>query len=133
MTGQFDGKVVLITGAARGQGRNHAVAFARQGANAILVDVCTDIPSTGYAGATRADLDETVRLVEEAGGKTSAHVVDVRDHAALNKAVDEGVAALGVVDIVVANAGVNQNGGGLLDTPQEVWQELIDINLTGVF
>src|SRR4051794_21429077 len=102
MAGRFEGKVVLITGAARGQGRNHAVAFAREGADLILTDVCTDIVSTGYVGATRADLAETERLVDEAGGKTSTHVVDVRDHVGLNAAVDEGVAALGVVDIVIA-------------------------------
>ncbi|HVU73746.1 MAG TPA: mycofactocin-coupled SDR family oxidoreductase [Mycobacteriales bacterium] len=133
MAGRFEGKVVLITGAARGQGRNHAVAFAREGADLVLVDVCQDIPSTGYVGATRGDLAETERLVNEAGGKTSTHVVDVRDHVALNDGVDDAVAALGVVDVVIANAGVNQGMGGLLDTPQEVWQELIDINLTGVF
>jgi SDR family mycofactocin-dependent oxidoreductase len=133
MTGRFEGAVVLVTGAARGQGRSHATAFAREGADLILVDVCRDIPLTGYPGASRADLAETERLVNEAGGKTSTHVVDVRDHEALNAAVDEGVASLGPVGIVIANAGVNQNGGGILDTPQDVWQDVLDINLTGVF
>lgn len=131
--GLFDGKVVLITGAARGQGRSHAVRFAQEGADVIATDACIDISATGYPGATPEELDETKRLVEAEGRSCFARIVDVRDHPGMYAAVDEGSAELGVVDIVIANAGISGDDMGILATSYDVWREVIDINLSGVF
>jgi len=133
MTGLVAGKVALITGAARGQGRAHAVRLAEHGADIIAVDVCQPIETIPYAGATEADLAETVRLVEKFDRRVEARQVDVRDFDALQAAVDEGVAALGRLDVVVANAGVM----GLLlkawELSEEDWDVTIGVNLTGVW
>ena len=131
--GLFDGKVVLITGAARGQGRSHAVRFAQEGADVLATDVCADIPATGYPGATLEDLEDTKRLVEREGRRCVTRVVDVRDHAGMAAAVDEGSAELGVVDVVVANAGIAGQDYGVQATTYDVWREVVDINLNGVF
>ncbi len=130
--GRFAGKVAFITGAARGQGRAEAVKFAREGADIIAVDICADFASTPYPGATRADLDETVRLVEEAGGKIAATVADVRDYAGLSAALQAGVEQFGRLDIVIANAGIC-SGRMSWEISAEQWQETIDVNLTGTF
>jgi (+)-trans-carveol dehydrogenase len=133
MTGLVAGKVALITGAARGQGRAHAVRLAEQGADIIAVDVCQPIETIPYDGATEADLAETVRLVETFDRRVEARQVDVRDFGALKAAVDEGVLALGQLDIVVANAGVM----GLLlkawELSEQDWNVTIGVNLTGVW
>jgi len=133
MTGLVAGKVALITGAARGQGRAHAVRLAEQGADIIAVDVCQPIETIPYDGATKADLAETVRLVERFDRRVEARQVDVRDFDALKAAVDEGVAALGKLNVVVANAGVM----GLLlkawELSEEDWDVTIGVNLTGVW
>jgi SDR family mycofactocin-dependent oxidoreductase len=133
MTGLVSGKVALITGAARGQGRAHAVRLAEHGADIIAVDVCQPIETIPYEGATEADLAETVRLVEGFDRRVEARQVDVRDFDALQAAVDEGVAALGRLDVVVANAGVM----GLLlkawELSEEDWDVTIGVNLTGVW
>lgn len=131
--GLFEGKVVLITGAARGQGRSHAVRFAQEGADVIATDVCTDIAATGYPGATPEDLEETKRLVEAAGRACVARVVDVRDHAGMTQAVEQGTAALGIIDVVIANAGISGDDMGILATSYDVWKQVVDINLSGVF
>jgi (+)-trans-carveol dehydrogenase len=131
--GLFDGKVVLITGAARGQGRSHAVRFAQEGADVVALDACIDIPSTRYPGATPADLSETARLVEAAGQRCFSRIVDVRDHAAMTDAVETSTDELGVADIVIANAGINGDDFGIQATSYDVWREVIDINLSGVF
>lgn len=107
---KLDGQVAFITGAARGQGRAHAVAMAREGADIIAVDICRQLNSVGYAMSTSEDLAETVSLVEGLGRRIVATEVDVRDGAALQKVFDEGVAALGPVTIVVANAGIGPGG-----------------------
>lgn len=104
--GQVQDKVVFITGAARGQGRAHAVRLAEEGADIIAVDICEDLDSVGYPLGSRADLDETVRLVEKLGRRIVAVAADVRDAAALKAAVDEGVERLGRLDAVVAQAGI---------------------------
>jgi SDR family mycofactocin-dependent oxidoreductase len=106
MAGQFEGKVALITGAARGQGRSHAVRFAEEGADILAVDVCEQIESVGYPMATREDFDETVNLVEKTGRRIVAEQVDVRDFDRLKIAVANGVAELGRMDFVLANAGI---------------------------
>jgi len=129
---RVDGKVAFITGVARGQGRAHAIKLAEEGANIIGVDICAPVESAPYEMASREDLDETVRLVEEAGGKMVARVADVRDLAALTAAVDEGVEQFGRLDIILGNAGVCTYGAmSTMDEAQ--WQEMMDIDLTGVW
>jgi len=130
--GRVDGKVALITGAARGQGRSHAIRLAEEGADIIAVDICTDLDTTGYAGATSEDLDITTKLVEELDRRIIARQVDVRDSAGLTAVVDEAVAELGHIDIVLGNAGICSFGLSW-ELSDEVWQEMIDINLTGVW
>ncbi|WP_431236481.1 mycofactocin-coupled SDR family oxidoreductase [Mycolicibacterium aichiense] len=106
MTGKLDGKVAFITGAARGQGRAHAIAMAREGADIIAVDICRDIPSNPYPLATPDDLSETERSIKETGRRVLARVADVRERHELRDAVEAGVADFGTIDIVVANAGI---------------------------
>ncbi|HET7615146.1 MAG TPA: mycofactocin-coupled SDR family oxidoreductase [Gemmatimonadaceae bacterium] len=130
--GRVQGKVAFISGAARGQGRSHAVALAREGANIIATDLCAPVASAPYDMGSREDLDETVRLVEEAGGKIIARVADVRDLAAMTAAVDEGIEAFGRLDIILGNAGVCTYGD-LATMDEAKWQEMIDIDLTGVW
>lgn len=130
--GKLDGKVAFITGAARGQGRSHAVRFAEEGANIIGVDVSRQIETVPYATAQPGDMEETVRQVEAAGGRMLASEVDVRDLAGLAKAADDGVAELGRIDIVIANAGINSMAP-TLEMDEATWQTMIDINLTGVW
>jgi NAD(P)-dependent dehydrogenase (short-subunit alcohol dehydrogenase family) len=102
----LEGKVAFITGAARGQGRSHAVALAERGVDIIAVDLCEDIDTVSYALASSADLNETVRLVEEQHRRIVAYRTDVRDLDALSAALDRGVEELGRLDIVLANAGI---------------------------
>lgn len=130
--GRIEGKVAFVTGAARGQGRSHAIKLAEEGANIIGVDICAPVASAPYAMGSREELDETVRLVEAAGGKMVAKVADVRDLAALAEAVDEGVAMFGRLDIILANAGVCTYGD-LATMDEGKWQEMLDIDLTGVW
>ena len=127
----LEGKVAFITGAARGQGRSHAVRLARQGADILGVDICADTPSIDYPNATRADLDETAQLVEAEGRKVVALQADVRDLAGLQKAFDDGMSSLGRVDIVLANAGIVRLGDG--GDPAAVWGDIIGTNLTGAW
>ena len=132
MSGRVHGKVVFITGAARGQGRAHAVRFATEGANVIAVDVCAPIDGVPVDPATEEDLRETVAAVEAAGGKIVAQKADVRDSAALAQAVQAGLAHFGRLDVVIANAGTAWFGRALEQTDEQ-WQTIIDINLTGVW
>jgi SDR family mycofactocin-dependent oxidoreductase len=131
--GRFEDKVVLITGAARGQGRAHARRFAAEGANVIAVDVCAPVlPDVGYPPATEEDLAETGRLVEQAGRGCVARVADVRDQTALDDAVAEGLDRFGRLDVVVANAGV-ASYHLTWEVPEEHWATVLDVNLTGVW
>jgi SDR family mycofactocin-dependent oxidoreductase len=129
---RFEGKVALITGAARGQGRAEAVRLASEGADIIAVDICRTLVSTHYDGATRADLNETARLVEAQDRRIVATEADVRDFAALSGAVTDGVAELGRLDVVVANAGICSATMSWKITLEQ-WEETIGVNLTGVF
>jgi len=129
---RLQGKVAFVTGAGRGQGRAEAVRLAAEGADIIAVDNCADAASTAYAGSTEADLAETVRLVEDLDRRIVATKVDVRDLDGLIEAVRAGVATLGRLDIVVANAGICSAAMSWEITPEQ-WQETIDTNLTGVF
>ena len=130
---RLDGKVAFITGAARGQGRSHAIRLAQEGADIIAIDVCEDIAGTPYAGATEADLAETVRLVEALDRRIVASKADVRDFGQLKQAVDDGVAQLGRLDIVSANAGVLTTMSPTDELSEEAWSDMIDINLSGVW
>jgi (-)-trans-carveol dehydrogenase len=136
MAGRMEGKVAFITGAARGQGRSHAVRLAKEGADVIAVDICAPIDSVTpdfYAGATPEDLAETVRQVEALDRRIVARQADVRDVGALQTAVDEGVAELGRLDAVVANAGIFTFGTETHKVPEQSWQDLMDVNVTGVW
>src|SRR6476659_494465 len=134
MTGRVEGKVAFITGAARGQGRAHAVRLASEGADIIAVDICKKIDTVDLiAASTPEDLAETADLVKGHNRRIFTAEVDVRDYDALKAAVDNGVEQLGRLDIIVANAGIG-NGGETLDkTSEEDWTEMIDVNLSGVW
>ncbi|BBZ15234.1 mycofactocin-coupled SDR family oxidoreductase [Mycobacterium branderi] len=130
--GRVERKVAFVTGAARGQGRSHALRLAQEGADIIAVDIDEQVETAITPTATADDLAHTVKLVEETGRRIVARTADVRDLTALQDVVAEGVAELGRLDIVVANAGIASSD--LLHTMDErVWQEMIDINLTGVW
>ncbi|EXG81281.1 mycofactocin-coupled SDR family oxidoreductase [Cryptosporangium arvum] len=130
--GQLDGKVAFITGAARGQGRSHALTLAREGADIIAIDLCAQAETVPYPMATPEDLAETVKEVEALDRRIIAAQVDVRDLAGLKAAVDQGVAELGRLDIVLANAGIS-TPAPTLEMDETVWDEMIEINLTGVW
>jgi (+)-trans-carveol dehydrogenase len=134
MTGRVEGKVAFVTGAAHGQGRSHAVRLAQEGADIIAIDVCKPIvQNTTIPAATPEDLAETADLVKGHNRRIFTAEVDVRDYDAMKAAVDTGVEQLGRLDIIVANAGIG-NGGDTLDQCSEHdWQEMIDINLSGVW
>jgi SDR family mycofactocin-dependent oxidoreductase len=130
--GQFAGRVAVVTGGARGQGRSHAVELARQGADIAVVDRCADLSTVTYALATPDDLAETVRLVEAEGRRCIAATADVRELDAMVAFVDRVVDELGSVDILIANAGVSTLGS-IFDMDASQWSETVDVNLTGVF
>jgi len=130
--GRVENKVAFITGAARGQGRAHAVRLAEEGADIIAVDVCAEIPFFSNT-ATPDDLAETVAQVEALGRRIVARQADVRDFDGLRAAVDEGVAELGRLDIVVANAGGSGGYGRAEELSPEGWQATFDVNITGVW
>ncbi len=133
MAGRVEGKVAFITGAARSQGRSHALRLAQEGADIIAVDIAGPVSSIEmYPLATEEDLAETVRQVEALDRRIVATKADVRDTAALKAAVDDGVAQLGRLDIVLANAGVFEIQPAL-EITDDAWREMIDINLTGVW
>lgn len=133
--GNLDGKVAFITGVARGQGRSHAVTLAEQGAAIIGVDICADIASNPYPMASRDELDETVDLVEAAGGKMLGSVADVRDFHAVKSALDAGVEQFGRLDIVLANAGVAPTAfcEVTIEEDLEMWSDAVGVNLVGSF
>ncbi|MBM7460976.1 mycofactocin-coupled SDR family oxidoreductase [Rhodococcus coprophilus] len=128
----FDGRVALVTGAARGQGRAHAVAFAERGADVVLVDRCEDRDVLSYPMATPAELAETARMVEATGRRALVVKADVADRDAMDTAADAAVAEFGRIDIAVANAGVTLMGS-VQQTTTPQWDEVIGSNLTGVF
>ena len=132
MGGRVEGKVAVITGAARGQGRSHALRLAEEGADIIAIDVCANFETIIYDMATEADLEQTRKEVEALGRRIVTAKVDTRDRAGMKAAVDAGVAELGRLDIVVANAGCGSVAPWDKVTPQ-MWQETLDINLTGVW
>ena len=133
--GRLDGKVAFITGAARGQGRSHAVRLAKEGADIIVVDSVggsEQFPWMTYPMATPADLAETVSLVESLDRRIVARQADVRDEASLAAAVDEGLDKLGHIDIVSANAGISPFGPETWLNDGQQWKDVLDVNLYGV-
>jgi SDR family mycofactocin-dependent oxidoreductase len=132
MTGRFEGKVAFITGAARGQGRAHAVRFAEEGADIIAVDICQQIDSVAYPMGCQEDLDETVNLVEKTGRRIVAEQADVRDFVSLQSVLANAVAELGRIDFVLANAGVAP-GLGLAQPTVNAFVDAIDVMLNGVY
>jgi SDR family mycofactocin-dependent oxidoreductase len=132
MTGRLDGKVALITGAARGIGRAQAVRFAQEGADVIALDVCGPVDTVLIPPATPEDLAETARLVAAAGRRAVTDIVDVRDADGLGAAADRGVERFGGLDIVCATAGITSRGVAT-DMSEQVWQTMLDVNLTGVW
>ena len=126
--GRVEGKVAFITGAARGQGRSHAVRLAEEGADIIAVDLCHDIDTLGYPLSTPDDLKETARLVEAQDRRIVTVQADVRERAQLQEALERGIAELGKVDVVVAQAGIAGMKG---DPPLQAWTDVVDTNLIG--
>lgn len=137
MAGRVDGKVAFITGAARGQGRAHAVRLAQEGADIIAIDICKPIENFLNPPSTPADLAKTADLVRSHNRRVVTAEVDVRDYEALKAAVDSGVQRLGRLDIIVANAGISNAGDnphdGLDEVREKDWQDMIDVNLSGVW
>ena len=133
VSGALQGRVAFITGAARGQGRAHAIRLAREGADIIALDICAPVSeSITYAAATPEELAETVRAVEAEGRKVLAREVDIRDDAALRQLVSDGVEQFGRLDILVANAGV-LSWGRVWELTDEQWDAVIGVNLSGTW
>ncbi|MFD6064630.1 mycofactocin-coupled SDR family oxidoreductase [Rhodococcus wratislaviensis] len=128
----FEGRVALVTGGARGQGRSHAVALAERGADIVLCDRCEDSPAVGYPLATAADLDETAELVRATGRRCITAKADAADRVAMDALVAEAESEFGRIDVAVANAGVSV-AAPVQSLTQEQWSEAIGSNLTGVF
>ncbi|MCV7425801.1 mycofactocin-coupled SDR family oxidoreductase [Mycobacterium montefiorense] len=130
--GMLDGKVALITGAARGQGRSHAIRLAEEGADIVAVDLCDQIDSVPYPLATTEDLDQTIKAVEAQGRRIAARTADVRDAAQMNRVVADATELLGPIDIIVANAGIAAPGEKVFD-PSQIFRDIVDVNLIGVW
>ena len=133
MTGRVEGKVAFITGAARGQGRAHAVRLAQEGADIIAIDICKPIAGFLMPPSTPEDLAKTADLVKGHNRRIVTAEIDVRDYQALKAAVDSAVQQLGRLDVIVANAGISHAGDTLDKTSERDWQDMIDVNLSGVW
>lgn len=133
MAGKVEGRVAFITGAARGQGRSHAVRLAEEGADIIAVDVCRQLRGVKLPMSTSEDLAETARLVKAQGRRIVTAEVDVRDFDAMQAAVEEGVRRLGRLDIVLANAALASEGMRLNRMDPDTWRDMIDVNLNGAW
>ena len=133
MAGRVEGKVAFITGAARGQGRAHAVRLAQEGADIIAIDICKPIEGFLNPPSTPEDLAKTADLVRGHNRRIVTAEIDVRDYEALKAAVDSGVEQLGRLDVIVANAGISHAGDTLDKTSEPDWQDMIDVNLSGVW
>lgn len=129
---ELEGQIALVTGGARGQGRSHALALAAAGATVVVCDIAAQIPTVPYPMATPDDLDETVALIEKAGGRASASVTDVRDGAAVTELTERIVREHGRLDILIANAGIT-SFYQVADIPDDVWADTLAVNLTGAF
>jgi len=132
MAGRVEGKIAFVTGAARGQGRSHALRLAQEGADIIGIDICRDVETVAYPGATEEELKETARMVEALDRRAVLSQADVRDPDAVEAALAAGVAELGGLDIVVANAGI-LTAASATEMTRELWRETIEVNLNGVW
>lgn len=130
---RFEGRTVLVSGAARGQGRSHAVRFAAEGADVIAFDICAQVESCPVPQASPEDLEETVRLVEGLDRRIVAEQADVRDFAAVQRVVEKGVAELGPIDVVASNAGLFGHVGPFWEIPEKSWEEVLGTNLVGAW
>ncbi|MDT5075512.1 MAG: (+)-trans-carveol dehydrogenase [Mycobacterium sp.] len=133
MAGRVEGKVAFVTGAARGQGRSHAVRLAQEGADIIAVDICRGFADSTAPASTPEDLAETADMIKNLDRRVVTEIVDVREYDALKAALDNGVEQLGRLDIVVANAGIGTTGVKLHKMREDIWNETIDVNLGGVW
>jgi (+)-trans-carveol dehydrogenase len=133
MSSRFAGKVAFVTGAARGQGRSHAIRLAEEGADVIAIDICADIEQASMPMGTLEELQETASAVEALDRRVVTAVADVRDFDALRSAVDQGIAELGGIDVVVANAGIGGDTCPLWEVKEDVWDAVMDVNLKGVW
>ena len=131
--GVLDGQVAMITGAARGQGRSHAQAFAEEGADLLLVDVCSDIPGVKYPLGKEEQLEETARRCRDQGRRVVTRRCDVRVQADLDAVVTAGLEEFGQIDILINNAGVGSPAGPVWELTEDQWLLLVDIDLNGVF
>src|ERR1700730_5140572 len=131
MAGRVAGKVAFVAGAARGQGRSHAVRLAQEGADILAVDICREFEASPADHGTPEDLDTTAGMVKDAGARVVTAEVDVRDFAALQAAVDGGVEQLGRLDVIVANAGIGTTAGKLHKADEGLGQESVDAHLGG--
>ncbi|MEU2005127.1 mycofactocin-coupled SDR family oxidoreductase [Rhodococcus sp. NPDC019627] len=129
---RLDGKIAFITGAARGQGRTHAVRLAQEGADIVAVDLCRQQANLDYTSGTPEDLEETVRLVEQEGRRIIARAADVRDQASLDVVVDEALREFGGIDILVSNAGIS-NQGSVVGLTDQQWEDILGTNLVGAW
>ena len=132
MVGRVEGKVALITGAARGQGRSHAIRLAEEGADIIAVDICEDIATSIIPAATEDQLAVTMKLIEDLNRRIIARKADVRDMTALEAVIDEGISTFGRLDIVSANAGITSYGQAH-ELSEEQWEAVLGVNVTGVW
>ncbi|MDI3340452.1 MAG: SDR family NAD(P)-dependent oxidoreductase, partial [Sphaerobacter sp.] len=130
--GKLDGKVAVITGGARGQGRSHALTLAREGADIVVCDIAAQIDTVPYPMATEAQLQETVRLVEDLDRRCVAVRADVRDLGQMEAVAERAMSEFGRIDILLANAGIF-SFGAVVEMSAQTWQDMIDTNLTGVF
>jgi (+)-trans-carveol dehydrogenase len=133
MAGRVEGKVAFVTGAARGQGRSHAVRLAQEGADIIAVDICRGFADSTAPASTPEDLAETADMIKNLDRRVVTEIVDVREYDALKTALDNAVEQLGRLDIVVANAGIGTTGVKLHKMREDTWNETIDVNLSGVW
>jgi SDR family mycofactocin-dependent oxidoreductase len=133
MAGRLEGKVALVSGAARGQGRSHAVRLAQEGADIIAFDVCHQLETVHYPMSVPEDLKETTRLIEDLDRRVIGREADVRDAAAVQAVVDEGVAEFGRLDVVSANAGIAGFADNAWSLTDDEWDQMIGVNLTGVW
>ncbi|OOL32250.1 3-ketoacyl-ACP reductase [Rhodococcus rhodochrous] len=132
MVGRVQGKIALVTGAGRGQGRSHAVRLAEEGADIIAIDICKNIEGVDYDLASEDDLAETARLVTELGRRAHIAIADVRVYSEIESAVQQGISEIGAPDIVSANAGVT-SFHSTTELPEDAWDAVIDSNLKGVW
>jgi SDR family mycofactocin-dependent oxidoreductase len=133
MTGRFEGKTVIISGAAIGQGRSHAVHFAAEGANLVLFDICATLETVYHPMGSKSDLDQTLALVRDYGASALGLVADVRNWDQIRTIFDQAILEFGTVDVVVANAGIATHFQTMWETSEENFRDVIDINLVGAW